>query len=317
MKDTTTQLYDMDHILMPDGKIYRILGNFKSENKFLGYNLYSPARDGDRIFRGERYVKNYKEEATQAEDVLSTYDVIDKREIVEFFDPITIAGERMSSLEGTKWFDLYAKLVELFGKESIGIFGSALPGLHMNMEGGLKNDVDFFIEGIESVSMLESHLKEVREDLGFTDYDPYVQKQILNGWKKVFRNPNTSFEKILDRRWSGMQLTVSDDNKVLNTFRFRDKNVTTSLELVNPANIKRSNVQISGAVSNAVHGNLYPRMFTVVGNGQEYDVYSMWWKFSSPVVDGDSVTICGNLVEVDDKKVLLLTNYANHWIQIQ
>jgi predicted nucleotidyltransferase len=317
MEDTTKQLYDMDHVLMPDGKIYRILGNFKSDDKAFGYNLYSPAADGDRTFRGERYVKNYKEEATQAEDVLSTYDILNKKDIVEFFDPISTAQERMPSFEGTIWSKLYDELVQRFGKESIGIFGSALPGLHLAADGSLKNDVDFFIEGVSNVPVLSEQLSEVREDLGFTDYDPYVQQEIRNGWKKVFRNPHTSFDKILDRRWSGMQLTISDSNKVLNTFRFRDKSILTSLDLVNPANIVRHNVQLSGVVSNAVIGNLYPRMFTVSGDGTEYEVYSLWWKFSSPVLDDDSVTVCGNLVTVEGKEVLVLTNYVNHYIQIQ
>lgn len=310
------QYFDMDHALLPDGNIYRVLGNFKSEDSFLGYKLYSPAKNGDRLFRGQPYTKNYTEEAILPDDVLETYDIIKKSKVVEFFDPIAAAKSKKDSFQGTVWFDLYQKLAELFGEDSIGVFGSALPGLHLNAIGDIKNDVDFFIQGIENAPKLEKHLREVREDLGFIDYDEPTQLEICKGWQKVFRNNNNSFDRIIERRWSGMQLNTSI-GKVLNTFRFRDINILTPLDLINPSNITEANVTISGKVTNAVQGNLYPRMFTISSPGQDIDAYSMWWKFSSPVKDGDEVTVSGNLVNMEGKQVLLLTNYKNHWIKIQ
>lgn len=310
------QYFDMDHALMPDGNIYRVLGNFKSDDFFLGYKLYSPAKSGDRLFRGQPYTKNYTEESTLPDDVLSTYDLVKKSEVVEFFDPIAVARSKKDTFKGTVWYELYEKLAELFGEDSIGIFGSALPGLHLNAIGDIKNDVDFFIQGIDNVPKLATHLKEVREDLGFIDYDQPTQQEICKGWAKVFRNENNSFDKIIDRRWSGMQLNTSI-GKVLNTFRFRDTSILTPLDLINPENIIKPNFVVKGRVKNSVQGNLYPRMFSIEADGVMIDAYSMWWKYSSPVKDGDEVRISGNLVKIEGKEALLLTNYVNHWIQIK
>jgi predicted nucleotidyltransferase len=312
---SSLQLFDMDHVLLPDGKIYRVLGNFESTDRFLGYNLYSPASNGDRLFRGQPYVKNYIEEAILPEDVLETYDIVEKKDIVEYFDPIAAAQVKSNSFRGTIWFDLYEELVELFGKEAIGMFGSALPGLHLNKAGTIKNDVDFFIEGLENVPKLAAHLHEVREELGFTDYDPSTQEEICKGWRKVFRNEHNTFERIIDRRWSGMQLTT-DSSKVLNTFRFRDKSVTALLGLIDTANIAVKNVQLSGTVTDDRGGNLYPRTFTIVTDNGMCDIYSMWWKFSSPVSKGDNVIVRGNIVDGQKHQTLILTNYIDHFIKI-
>jgi predicted nucleotidyltransferase len=315
-------LYDMDHVLVGDRRIYRVLGNFALDDptgngEFLGYNLYSPDTQGDRTFRGERYTKNYTEDRTLPPDVLDTYDVLTAKDIVEHFDPIKTAQDRRESYEGTVWAELYDELTQIFDKETVGIFGSALPGsgLHLTADGGIKNDVDFFIEGLENVAKLEEHLPKVREGLGFMDYTPASQQGIIESWKKVFRNPNNSFGEIMQRRWSGMQL--SDEGRiVLNTFRFRDRTILTPPELLDRENIVDRNVSVSGVASDAHRGNLYPRMFTIENSGQRYPVYSFWWKFSSPVRENDKVSVCGDIVDVNGQQTLRLTNYEDHWVHI-
>ncbi|MGH7158371.1 MAG: hypothetical protein ACREGD_04885 [Candidatus Saccharimonadales bacterium] len=316
------QLYDMDHILVDDGRIYRVLGNFamgdSDGGKFLGYNLYSPSDEGDRTFRGERYTKNYTEDTTSPRDVLETYDVLTAQDIVEHFDPIKTAQANSHTYDGTVWARLYDKLTSVFGAGAVGIFGSTLPGsgLHLTAEGGIKNDVDFFIEGLNNVPILAEHLPEVREGLGFTDYSPSSQQGIMQSWAAVFRNPNNSLDAIMQRRWSGMQL--NDKGKVvLNTFRFRDRNILTPPALLDSDNIISRNVSVSGFAADADMGNLYPRMFTVEAGEERYPVYSFWWKFSSPVKEKDKVKVCGDVVDVNGQEVLRLTNYEDHWINIR
>lgn len=312
------QFHDMDHVRVGDGRIYRVLGNFAlDDGGFLAYNLYSPNSQGDRSFRGIPYVKNYTEDTTAPGDVLDTYDVLAPDQVVEFFDPLEAAKSMNGTYDGTIWAKLYDKLSEIFGEDAIGIFGSALPGsgLHQNPDGSIKNDVDFFIEGLGNVPKLEQHLTEVREDLGFTDYTDISQQGILQAWAKVFRNPNNSLSAIMARRWSGMQL--SDGGRtVLNTFRFRDRNVRPPAQLLIAENIVRRNVEIEGIATDARHGNLYPRMFTVESGSAQYPVYSFWWKFSSPIKEDDRVAVCGDVIDVDGQEVLRLTNYEDHWIRL-
>lgn len=312
------QFYDMDHVRVEDGRIYRVLGNFAlDDDGFLAYNLYSPNAEGDRTFRGVPYVKNYTEDNVAPRDVLDTYEVLTPGDVVESFDPISSAQAMSGTYDGTIWAKLYDRLTDVFGQDAIGIFGSALPGsgLHQNPDGSIKNDVDFFIEGLENVAELERRLREVREDLGFTDYSHASQQGILRAWSKVFRNPNNSLGAIMDRRWSGMQL--SDGNTtVLNTFRFRDRNVRPPSHLLSAENIVRRNVEIEGIAADALQGNLYPRAFTVESGDDQYPVYSFWWKFSSPVREKDQVALCGDVIDIDGQEVLRLTNYEDHWIKL-
>jgi len=312
------QFYDMDHVRVDDGRIYRVLGNFAlADGSFLAYNLYSPDEHGDRTFRGVPYVKNYTEDTSQPRDVMDTYEVLHPDEVVESFDPIQAAKAMRGTYDGTVWANLYGKLTDIFGEDAVGIFGSALPGtgLHQNTDGSIKNDVDFFIEGLANVPRLEQHLSEVREGLGFSDYSAASQQGIMRAWAKVFRNPNNSLAEIMARRWSGMQF---DDNGrvVLNTFRFRDRRVMPPPQLLAAESIVRRNVEIAGVALDTEGGNLYPRAFTIDADGGQYPVYSFWWKFSSPVKEQDKVAVRGDVVDVDGQETLRLTNYEDHWIRL-
>jgi hypothetical protein len=312
------QVYDMDYVLLRNGNIYRVLGNVaSSDGSFLGYNVYSPDCHGDRSFRGIPYRKNYTEDQTLTVDVLDTYELLWRDEVVEYFEPLATAKAVKDRYEGTLWERLYTRLVDLFGAEAIGIFGSALPnsGLQLTPDGNIRNDLDFFIEGLDNVPILEKRLAEVRESLGFTDYTLVSQRRIITTWANVFRNPNCTLVEILQRRWSGMQCTRGD-KVVLNTFRFRDKGVTTPPDLLSSQHIVQRSVCISGVAADSVGGNLYPRTFTLHSERRSYPVYCFWWKLSSPVREDDHVTVCGDVMNSDGQEVLRLTNYQDHYIHL-
>lgn len=311
------RLYDMDHVLHQDGRIFHVIGNHACAGSALAYNLYSPHPDGDRTFRGERYIKNYTEENTLPRDVLETYEVINTGELEAHFDPIQAARGNRSAYEGTIWARLHDRLTEVFGEGSVGVTGSALSGLLFDAEGAIKNDVDFFVEGMDNIPLLRASLPYIREGLGFTDYDEPTQRRIQQGWMRIFRNPNNSFGQIMQRRWSGMQLSPQDGgNPILNTFRIRDRGILFPGELLDPDNIIDRNVTVTGVVTEAEKGILYPRSFTVESRDSESAVYSFWWKFSSPVREGDVVQVCGDTMDVDGEEALRLTNYEDHWIHI-
>lgn len=312
------QLYDMDHVRIGDGRIYRVLGNFALDGgDFLGYNLYSPDVDGDRTFRGEPYTKNYTEDTRRPADVLDTYDILQPEDVVEYFDPIEAAKCIEGTYDGTVWAHLYGRLADIFGRDSVGVFGSALPGdgMHLNPDGTIKNDVDFFINGLGNVPILGERLHEVREDLGFTDYTDSSLEGIARAWTNVFRHPNNSLAAIMARRWSGMQF---DDGGriVLNTFRFRDTAIIPPPQLLAAERILARNVEVEGVAVDTVGGNLYPRAFTIDAVGKQVPVYSFWWKFSSPVAEQDRVAVCGDVLDVDGQEVMRLTNYDDHWIKL-
>ncbi len=308
------QLYDMDQVLLDDGRIMRVMGTFDSNKYFFGYNVYSPDENGDRLFQGKRYRKYLSESLTGVESVLGSSEIVNLNKIIEFFDPIKTAQQNNSSFTGTIWHELYDALVDVFGNDHVGILGSALSGLHFNIEGKLKNDVDFFIEGIDNISVLRKNMKKVREDIGFCDYEPAVLKVILDECSEVYTSNKNTLSKMIDRRWTGMELP--GDHPVRNTMRFRDKRLVSPFELLSEKKVLERNVVIRGIVSGEAGGNLYPRQFTVSSDGDNHTIYCLWWKISSPVKDGDDVSVCGDLVNVNAVPTLRMAHFKNHWLHI-
>lgn len=312
-----SQFYDNDQVLTDDGKIFRVIGNVESNEGFIGFNLYAPDPDGERTFRGEPYTRRRVEDAPRPfEDALDAYGVVPKDQVVEYFDALKAAQDGNASFLGTVWHDLYRGLVEIFDEDSVGVLGSALPGLHLNGQGKVRNDVDFFIEGLDNIPVLEAHLPAIRQRYGFTEYTAASEEKIRGGWEKVFTNPDNSYEKIMQRRWSGMQIAQDVGRIVLNTFRFRDTTVQTSLDVVNRENVISKNISVTGVTTDASKSNLWPRTFSLDSDVGRLPVHLLWWKFNSPVREQDEVTLRGDLVEVDGQEALRITNFENHSINI-
>jgi predicted nucleotidyltransferase len=305
----------MDQVLLDDGRIIRIMGNFSSDDYFFGYNVYSPDPNGDRYFRGKPYIKNYFEENDSISDVIDTYEIFEKNKIIEFFDPISTAQGIAKSYSGTIWYDLYDGLIKIFGSDSVGLLGSALSGLHLRGDGQIRNDIDYFLEGLVNVPLLQKNMRKIREELGFKDYGPEATQDIFNECSRVIRNPNTTISKIIERRWSGMELP--GNKPIRNTIRFRDKGLITPFSILGNENILKKNIVIDGTVTNAIQSNLYPRMFNINSNTDSYKISCLWWKLSSPVLDGDKINICGDLLEIEGEKIIRITNFKEHWLQLK
>jgi hypothetical protein len=305
-------LLDLDHVLTNDGQIYRVVGNLESQTHFLGYNVYSPCIGGDRLYRSQRYKKNFIEDATLPTDVLDTYRLVPIKDIAEHRDPVISAGFKSSTFRSTIWLDLYTELAGIFGHESVGIFGSSMFGLHLTPEGHIRKDVDFVIQGIENVELLRQHLPKIREKLGFTMVTAERQAQQYARYRNVFRNKNNSLRPIIARRWTGVQLS----DRVVSTIRLRDASFTTSVELVTPLKTGSPDIVVSGRVVGADGGNLFPRRFGLVTPDGCVDIHILWWKFSTPVCDDDAITLCGSLVPDEIRRTVRLTNFAQHWLRI-
>lgn len=312
MDSGTYRLLDLDHVVMKDNRIYRVLGNLASRSHFLGYNVYSPHPSGDRLYRGKRYKKNFTEEDHLPADVLDTYELLPKDHIAEHRDPIQSAISDNTTFQGTIWFALYAELVRTFDEKSVGVFGSSMFGLHKTPEGAVRKDIDFVVQGINNVPVLREQLPKIREKLGFTTVTPERQLQQYARYQRIFRNEHNSIDAIIARRWTGLQLSPS----IVSTIRLRDRTVVTPLELVASSTSHDDNAELSGMVINADTSNLFPRRFTLVTNDDAVDVYIFWWKFSTPVRDGDKVTLCGSLVTSENGPTVRLTNFTQHWLSI-
>jgi predicted nucleotidyltransferase len=310
------RFYDNDQVLAEDGRIFRVIGNVSSSDSFIGFNLYRPDPDGTRSFRGQPYTRNRVEDPPRPyDDALEAYGVVSRDTVVEHFDALRAAQDGSASFRGTVWHDLYEGLVELFGKDSVGALGSALPGLHLNNDGRVRNDVDFFVEGLQNIPVLAAHLTKLRQRFGFTEYAPEVEAKIRRGWEQVFTNPDNSYDKVMQRRWSGMQIQLAGQT-VLNTFRFRDTNVVTPLDIVARDRVIDKNVAVSGVATDAAKSNLWPRSFTLDSDRGVLPVHFLWWKFCSPVREEDEVTLRGDIVDVEGQEALRITNYKDHSIHI-
>ncbi|MEV8440788.1 hypothetical protein AB0425_25715 [Actinosynnema sp. NPDC051121] len=312
MGASSLALHDLDHVVTADGRIYRVVGTLDSRSHFLGYNVYSPSPDGDRRYQGRPYLKNFIEDNDLPADVLATYQLIRADDIVEHYDPIRSALASNATFAGTIWHDLYAELTGVFGEEAVGIFGSSMFGLHTTPEGKVRKDIDFVIQGIGNLPALRQQLPKIRDKLGFTAVTTERQLQQYARYQKVFRNEHNSIRSIIARRWTGLQLSPA----VVTTIRLRDPAVTTPLDLVTATPNEDDDVTVSGVVADADGSHLFPRRFTLVTDRGRKDVAIFWWKFSTPVRDGDRVTLCGSVVTAEHRPVIRLTNFTRHWLSI-
>lgn len=303
-------LYDLDHVLLADGNIYRILGNMKSEEYAWGYNVYSPHAEGDRIYNGRKYRKNFIEDDQLPMDVLETYEVLNLGDIVLRLDPVQSAQEKSVSFQKTCWFALYERLKALFGEDSVGIFGSAMFHFHLTPDGHVRKDVDFVIEGLHHIEKLQHCLPEIRQQLGFHEISEARQLQQYHRYQRVFRNAHNTIQEIIKRRWTGLQLS----EQIVSTIRFREKSIVFPLELVQNTTIVQKNAVISGRVLSAERSNLFPRMFLLETEQRLYPVYIFWWKFSTPAREHDHMTICGDKILLEGQEAIRITHFHNHWV---
>ena len=304
------QLSDLDHVVLSNGKIYRVLGNMNSNEYFWGYNVYSPDDGGDRVYSGRTYRKNYIEDEQLPLDVLETYTVIPRGEVILHLDPVQSAQENSSSFRQTLWFELYEKLKELFGIHSVGIFGSSMFHLHLTPEGRVRKDVDFMIEGLQNVEKLRYFLPDIRQQLGFHEIDEARQLLQYQRYQQVFQNQHNTIQEIIKRRWTGLQLTEN----IVSTIRFREKSTILPFTLIHDTDVIQSNVVISGRVRNANMSNLFPRMFLLESETVVQPVYVLWWKFSTPVREHDHLTLCGDKILLDGREVIRVTHFHDHWL---
>lgn len=312
MNSDGAQFHDLDHVQMKDGRIYRVLGDLDAPDWFLGYNVYSPNDEGDRFYRGRRYKKNFIEDEKLPTDVLNTYELLPVKDAVEHHDPIQAAKAMSATFKSTIWYALYAQLVDLFGTEAVGIFGSSMFGLHLTPSGAVRKDVDFVVQGLENVGILRAHLPEIRETLGFVPISIERQVRQYARYQRIFRNENNSIRSIIARRWTGLQL--SED--VATTIRLRDSSLTIPIELVGQLSDGTEDVVVSGRITQADGSNLFPRRFTVIGGDGPREIYVFWWKFSTPVRDGDQITLCGSLLNIKGRPVIRMTSFTRHWLRI-
>jgi predicted nucleotidyltransferase len=310
MTNAEQQLYDLDHVVLSNGKIYRVLANFRDEEHFFGYNVYSPDVHGDRIFRGERYRKNFIEDKQLPSDVLETYEVLRRSDIVWRIDPVQAAQEYCASFANTIWFDLYQQLTTLFGVDAVGIFGSSMFHFHLLPDGQVRTDVDFVIEGLEHVEKLRRCLPGIRAQLGFQEINEARQVQQYQRYQRVFQNTRNTLQEIIKRRWTGLQLS----EQIVSTLRFREKSIVLPLELVQKTTMVQKDAVISGQVLDAERSNLFPRMFTLLTEKHLYPVYIWWWKFSTPVRENDRLTLCGDKIMLEGREVIRVTNFHDHWL---
>jgi predicted nucleotidyltransferase len=308
-----TEVRDLDHVVMADGRIFRVVGNLDHPAKFVGYNVYSPDPDGDRLFRGKPYRKHHTEDDELPQDALDTYVMLPKARICEHLDPRTAAAEKAGTFAGTPWAGLHAELTALFGAGAVGIFGSAMLGMHLTPEGQVRKDVDFVIEGAGNIPVLREHLPALRSRLGFTEVTSARQGRQYERYRRVFRQENNSTDLVIRRRWTALQAPGG----VVTTIRFRDGAVRMPCQLAGAFPVQAEDITVTGQVADADLGNLFPRVFRLVTAGYTYTVHLWWWKFASPVRDGDTVTVCGSRRDVLRPDIIRVSSFTSHWLQIR
>ena len=312
MNTHASEVHDLDHVVMADGRIFRVVGNLDHPAKFVGYNVYSPDPGGDRIFRGTPYRKNFTEDDELPQDALDTYVMLPKARICEHLDPHTAAAEKAGTFAGSPWAGLHTELTALFGPGAVGIFGSAMLGMHLTPNGRVRKDVDFVIEGTGNIPVLREHLPAIRSKLGFTEVTSARQGRQYERYRRVFRNQNNSTDLVISRRWTALQAP----DGIVTTIRFRDPAVRIPYQLAGAYPVQARDITVTGQVADADLGNLFPRVFRLLTAGYAYTVHLWWWKFGSPVRDGETVTVRGSRRDLPGHDVIRVSSFTSHWLQI-
>jgi hypothetical protein len=313
MSTHASEVLDLDHVVMADGRIYRVAGNLDHPAKFVGYNVYSPHPDGERLFRGVPYRKNFTEDDELPQDALDTYVMLPRAGISKHLDPVAAAAENGSTFAGSPWAGLHAELTALFGAGAVGIFGSAMLGMHLTPAGQVRKDIDFVVEGTGNIPVLRDHLPAIRSRLGFTEVTSARQGRQYERYRRVFRNENNSTDLVISRRWTAVQAP----NGIVTTIRFRDPAVRIPYQLASTFPVQARDITVTGQVVGADLGNLFPRMFRLDTGSYTYTVHLWWWKFASPVRDGELVTVCGSRLDLPGEPVIRVSSFTRHWLQIR
>ena len=184
--------------------------------------------------------------------------------------------------------------------------------MHLNEDGGVRKDVNFVIEGTGNIPVLRENLPAIRSRLGFTEVTSARQGRQYERYRRVFRNENNSTDLVISRRWTALQAP----NGVVTTIRFRDPAARMPYQLAGAFPVQAKDVTVTGQVAAADLGNLFPRMFRLVTAGYTYTVHLWWWKFASPVRDGDTITVCGSRRDVLGPDVIRVSSFTSHWLRI-
>jgi hypothetical protein len=185
-------------------------------------------------------------------------------------------------------------------------------GMHLTPSGHVRKDVDFVIEGTGNIPVLREQLPAIRAKLGFTEVAGARQGRQDERYHRVFRNQNNSTDLVIGRRWTAVQAP----NGVVTTIRFRDPAVRMPYQLAGAFPIQARETTVTGQVADADLGNLFPRMFRLLTRGYAYTVHLWWWKFSSPVRDGDTITVRGSRRDLPGEPVIRVISFTCHWLQI-
>jgi hypothetical protein len=57
-------------------------------------------------------------------------------------------------------------------------------------------------------------------------------------------------------------------------------------------------------------------VFRLVTAGNTYTVHLWWWKFASPVRDGDTITVRGSRRDLPGHDVVRISSFTSHGLQI-
>ena len=85
-------------------------------------------------------------------------------------------------------------------------------------------------------------------------------------------------ESVITRRWTAVQAP----NGIVTTIRFRDPAVRVPYQLACAFPIQARDVTVTGRVTDADLGNLFPRMFSLATASQTYTVHLWWWNSPAP-----------------------------------
>jgi hypothetical protein len=98
--------------------------------------------------------------------------------------------------------------------------------------------------------------------------------------------------------------------------RFRDPAVRIPYQLAGAYPVQARDITVTGQVADADQGNLFPRVFRLLTGSYAYTVHLWWWKFASPVRDGETVTVCGSRRDLPGHDVIRVSSFTGHWLQI-
>ena len=116
---------------------------------------------------------------------------------------------------------------------------------------------------------------------------------------------------MIGRRWTAVQAP----NGIVTTIRFRDPAIRVPYQLAAAFPVQARQITVTGRSPKQTWGTCSPHV-QGADRWPPWTVHLWWWKFATPVRDGETVTVHGSRLNLPGEPVIRVSSFTDHWLKI-